>query len=96
MFGLFVARRLLTVVQSRSRYLNDEVPVAVRAADSIEMYLDDPIVPSALIAGQGGVMKYWYHLKEPNPKLSRMGSDFLSAPGKHSIDMFYYRRYSSV
>ena len=76
MFGLFVARRLLTVVQSRSRYLNDEVPVAVRAADSIEMYLDDPIVPSALIAGQGGVMKYWYHLKEPNPKLLRMGSDF--------------------
>jgi hypothetical protein len=70
--------------------------VAVRAADSIETYLDDPIVPSALIAGQGGIMKYWYHLEEPNPKLSRMGSDFLSAPGKHSIKMFHYGQYSSV
>jgi hypothetical protein len=79
-----------------SWYLDDEVPVAVHPADSIETYLNDPIVMSALIAGQGGVMKYWYHLKEPNPKLSRMGSDFLSAPGKHSIDMFYYRQYSSV
>ena len=54
-------------------------------ADSIETYLNDPIVPLALIARQGGVMKCWYHLEEPNPKLSRMGLNFLSAPGKHGI-----------
>ena len=59
--------------------------MVVHPADSIETYLDDPIVPLALIAGQGGVMKYWYHLEEPNPKLSRMGLDFLSAPGKCGI-----------
>ena len=53
----------------------------MRPVDDILTYLEDPPVPTSLIIGQGGVMKYWYHLESTSPNLSRYGSDFLSAPG---------------
>ena len=65
--------------------------MAIRPTDNIETYLDDPIVPSALITGQGGFMKYWYHLEGSTPKVSRMASDSLSAPGEHCVKIFDYK-----
>lgn len=82
-----LALTCVTLLQprSRSRYLTEDVDVAICPADSIKTFLDDPVVPTSLIVGQGGVMKYWYHFEEPTPWLSRMGSDFLSAPGMSSF-----------
>jgi hypothetical protein len=58
------------------------VDVPPRPIDDIETYLDDLIVPTSLIEGQGGPMKYWYHTELAMPKVSNMASDFLSAPGE--------------
>ena len=46
------------------------------------MYLDDPLVPTSLIKGQGGYMKYWYHSEGATPNFARYASDYLSAPGE--------------
>jgi hypothetical protein len=48
--------------------------------DSMERYLDDPLVSSGYITGCGGYLKYWADREKSEPRLSRMARDFLSAP----------------
>lgn len=68
--------------QRRTKYITDDIVAPSRPNDCIHTYLNNPVVPTAFITGQGGLMKYWYHLEGPSPGLSRMASDFLSAPCK--------------
>ena len=45
--------------------------------DTIQVYLDSPLVPDEEIKAAGGVLKYW--------ELAQMVLDFLSAPGQFLI-----------
>lgn len=64
-----------------ARWRTLAAPAPARPADSIYTYLEDVVIPSAAIEASGGVMKFWFSLEGTCPNLSRMGSDFCSAPG---------------
>ena len=53
--------------------------------DNIQHYLDEPVLPKKTLQLVGGVMMYWHSRSSECPGLSRMGSDFCSAPGKFNL-----------
>lgn len=53
-----------------------------RSLDDINTYLDDPVVSRDSVREAGGLIKYWHQAATLRPRVSKMGSDFCSAPGK--------------
>ncbi len=63
------------------------------AHDTIQAYLNGPLVPTAQIEATGGVLKYWEHERATRPRVAQMALDFLSVPGKNSIFNFTLSAY---
>ena len=53
--------------------------------DTIQAYLDSPLVPDEEIKAAGGVLKYWELARATRPRVAQMALDFLSAPGQFLI-----------
>jgi hypothetical protein len=51
--------------------------------DTIQAYLDGPLVSESEINAAGGVLKYWELARATHPRVAQMALDFLSAPGKY-------------
>ena len=51
------------------------------ALDTIQAYLDSPVMPADLLKSIGGSIAYWHTQEAAMPSLSRMGSEYCSAPG---------------
>ena len=49
--------------------------------DTIEAYLNEPLVTSDQVKAMGGVLKWWDLQQETRPQLSQMAITYLSAPG---------------
>ena len=56
-------------------------PSSAVALDTIQAYLDSPAMPADLLKSIGGSIAYWHTQEDATPSLSRMGSEYCSAPG---------------
>ena len=50
--------------------------------DTIQAYLDSPLVPNEEIKAAGGVLKCWELARATCPQVAQMALDFLSVPGQ--------------
>ena len=66
----------------KSKWAAETPATAAWKPDNMRSYLADPVLTFDVIKEAGGYMKYWYQASENQPKVSRMASDFCSAPGK--------------
>jgi len=76
-------------VQTRSRYA-PAVAAGHRALeDNILAYLKEPLVSTAAIKEAGGYVSYWNTASTSRVRVSRMGTDFCSAPGEAHSETLY-------
>jgi hypothetical protein len=68
--------------QHKSKWLPTPTLSQAQRLNDIITYLDDPVVSPGAIQEAGGLMNYWHQAANLHPHLSKMGSDFCSAPGK--------------
>ncbi|KAG9091288.1 hypothetical protein FRC06_000636, partial [Ceratobasidium sp. 370] len=57
--------------------------------DSIEEYLETPVVSSYVFTQHGGVLPYWASELERRPRMARMALDLLTVPGKSEPSFFF-------
>lgn len=50
--------------------------------DTIQAYLDSPVVSRDVLTQHGGVIPYWNNELTCRPRLARMALNYLTAPGK--------------
>ncbi|CAE6470543.1 unnamed protein product [Rhizoctonia solani] len=62
------------------RHSYSSVPPVPANADTIQAYLDAPVVPPEVLAEHGGVIGYWNNELSRRPRLARMSLDYLTAP----------------
>jgi hypothetical protein len=78
----------LNLQHRTSKWATTSAAGVTRQIDDITTYLDDPVASIEVVWEAGGYMKYWYQASLRRPNLSKMGSDFCSAPGMWFINLF--------
>ena len=71
----------------KSKWAAEMPATAAWKPDDMHSYLADPVLIFNIIKEAGGYMKYWYQASKNQPKVSRIASDFCSAPGKPLSDI---------
>jgi hypothetical protein len=62
--------------------------------DTIDGYLEGPVISDENLKQAGGVLKYWEQALPSRPRVARMALDFLSAPGNissFSVDVLHLK-----
>ena len=59
--------------------------VSTTSHNTIQAYLDSPLVPDEEIKAAGGVLKYWELARATRPQVAQMALDLLSVPGQFTI-----------
>jgi hypothetical protein len=79
--NMFLSYYLQLPHARQSKWVASSMPASAHAIDNIITYLDDPVVAPNVIQEAGGLMKYWHQAATTRPCISKMASDFCSAPG---------------
>ncbi|EJD36354.1 hypothetical protein AURDEDRAFT_174551 [Auricularia subglabra TFB-10046 SS5] len=65
--------------------INDLAVKSALEEDTLDAYLEAPVVPVEVIDAAGGLLAYWESQRAKRPRLAQMALDFLTAPAS-SVD----------
>ncbi|GBE85873.1 hypothetical protein SCP_0803950 [Sparassis crispa] len=72
----------------------DDASTSSHPIDSIEAYLESPLVSSDDIRLAGGVLGYWAQASHARPRLAQMALDYLTAPAESASSVDAERAFS--